>query len=361
MNFFKNIFNKKEEVINSYEIFWKWFQENEYKFFETVKNQRNIEKDFFDKLSPQLDKIKSEIYFLTGMADDNTVELIFTPDGIIKNIVFVEELVAAAPKLSNWKFIALKPATGNMGLHMENYTFAEENLSFYPIVYENYPDEIDIVIAFDQYKEEDNGQIVNGIYIFLDNYLGELNTVTIIDNLTVIAKDDAAQELIPMEKLKDYLIWREKEFVEQYQATRYETENDSYSMLEAQLESGNMLLAVINTNLLNWDSKPSHPWMAKLILNYDGSETNGMPNFNDYELMNAIEDELMEFLVNEDGYLNVGRETAEGEREIYFACKDFRKPSKIFYETQQKYKDVFGISFTVYKDKYWHQFERFRQ
>lgn len=361
MNFLKNIFNKKEEVINSYETFWKWFQENELKFFETVKNQRNIEKDFFDKLSPQLDKVKSEIYFLTGMADDNTVELIFTPDGIIKNIVFVEEFVATAPKLSNWKFTALKPATGNMGLHMGNYTFAEENLSFYPIVHKNYPDEIDIVIAFDQYKEEDNGQIVNGIYIFLDNYLGELNTVTIIDNLTVIAKDNAEQELIPMEKLKDYLIWREKEFVEQYVATKYDTENDSYSMLEAKLDSGNMLLAVINTNLLNWDSKPSHPWMAKLILNYDGSETNGMPNESDYELLNAIEDELMESLVDADGYLNVGRQTVEGEREIYFACNDFRKPSKVFYEIQQKYKNVFEINISIFKDKYWQSLNQFKQ
>ena len=122
-----------------------------------------------------------------------------------------------------------------------------------------------------------------------------------------------------------------------------------------------MLLAVINTNLLNWDSKPSHPWLATLIIKYDGSETNGMPNSRDYELLNAIEDELMETLKDEDGYLNVGRETTEGEREIYFACKDFRKPSKIFYETEQKYKDVFEISFTVYKDKYWHQFERYRQ
>lgn len=244
---------------------------------------------------------------------------------------------------------------------MENYTFAEENLSFYPIVHENYPDEIDIVIAFDQYKEEDNGQIVNGIYILLDNYLGELNTVTIIDHLTVISKDNAQQELIPLEKLKDYLIWREKEFVEQYQATRYNTENDSYSMLEAKMESGNMLLAIINTNLLNWDSKPSHPWIGKLIIFYKGSETNGMPNSRDYELLNAIEDELMESLKDEDGYLNVGRQTAEGEREIYFDCKDFRKPSKVFYEIQQKYKDVFEIDSLIFKDKYWQSLNHFVQ
>ena len=33
----------------------------------------------------------------------NTSELVITPDGVIKNIAFVEELVQAAPKMINWK------------------------------------------------------------------------------------------------------------------------------------------------------------------------------------------------------------------------------------------------------------------
>lgn len=62
MNFLNNFFRKKDEV-NSYETFWNWFQANEQKFFDTVKNQHNIENNFFDKLSPQLNKIKSDLFF----------------------------------------------------------------------------------------------------------------------------------------------------------------------------------------------------------------------------------------------------------------------------------------------------------
>lgn len=40
------------------------------------------------------------------MYDENTVELIITPDGDLKNIAFAEELVEAAPKLDKWKFTA---------------------------------------------------------------------------------------------------------------------------------------------------------------------------------------------------------------------------------------------------------------
>jgi hypothetical protein len=49
-------------------------------------------------------------FFLTGMYNDDTVELVLTADGAVKNIVFVEELVNSAPKIEGWKFTALKPA-----------------------------------------------------------------------------------------------------------------------------------------------------------------------------------------------------------------------------------------------------------
>jgi hypothetical protein len=99
MSFLKNIFSKKEEKVKSYEDFWDWFAKNERTFFEVVKRKGDIEKVFFDKLSVKLDELRTGFFFLTGMDDDNTVELIITVDGTVKNIVFAEDLVNAAPKL----------------------------------------------------------------------------------------------------------------------------------------------------------------------------------------------------------------------------------------------------------------------
>ena len=87
MNFLKSIFNKKEKTITSYSDFWKWFEKNEKKFYKTVKRHRNIEVDFFDKLAPKLDELKEGFWYLTGMYDDTTAELIITADGLIKNFV----------------------------------------------------------------------------------------------------------------------------------------------------------------------------------------------------------------------------------------------------------------------------------
>jgi hypothetical protein len=362
MSFLKNILGKKETPIKNYSDFWNWFQDNEKTFFNVVKSHKDIEKGFFDKLSPKLAELKEGYFYLTGMYDDNTVELVLTADGNTKNIVFIEELVEKAPKINGWKFTALKPAMDieNVAIDMAGYKFDSENLFFYSNDHADYPDEIDISVIHNERTEENKQQIGNGTYIFLDNYLGELDFLNNIDNLKIISKHEAEKELVPIAKLKDFLTWRQKEFIEKYEGVRYDTQNDEHSILEAELESGNKLIAVVNTQLLNWDSKTSHPWIAVITLKYDGRNNNGMPNENDYQSLNEIEESIMQQLSDKDGYLNIGRQTANNERDIYFASKDFRKPSKVFFKTQQDHSNKFEIEYDIYKDKYWQSFERFR-
>ncbi len=363
MSFLKKIFRQKDKPINSYDDFWAWFQKNEKDFFSVVKNRKDINANFFDKLSPKLEELKDGYFYLTGMFDNNTVELVLTADGNTKNIVFVEELVEAAPKIQGWKFTALKPASNieNASIEMAGLKFNSSNIAFYSNDLPNYPDEIDICIVHNDLTEENKKQITTGVYIFLDNYLGELDFVNNIESLQIISKNEAQKELVPISKLKDFLTWRQKEFIEKYKGIRCDTENDEYSMLEAELENGNMLLAVVNMTLLNWDRQASHPWISIIMIKYDGSNCNGMPNESDYQKLGKIEDDLMRELIDRDGFLNIGRQTADNEREIYFACKDFRKPSKIFYEIQKKYKNEFEIEYDIYKDKYWQSFERYKQ
>lgn len=364
MSFIKSLFGKKDTPIKSYSDFWNWFSQHEKDFFKLVssrKGSKEIEQGFFDKISPKLGEIKEGFFYVTGMFDDKTVELVLTADGDTKNIVFVEELVSAAPSIAGWKFTALKPALDikDVYITMGGYEFSDNNLHFYANELEGYPDEIDITIVHKDLTEENRKQITNGIYIFLDNYLGELDFVNNIDTLQIAGVQQAEKELIPISKLKNFLTWRQKEFIEKYEGTRYDTENDEHSTLEAELESGNKLFAIINTDLLNWDSKASHPWISVLTLKYDGSKSNGMPSDKDYKLLDKIQDEIMQELKDIDGYLNVGRQTAKNEREIYFACRDFRKPSKVFYKVEQKYSGNFEIEYEIYKDKYWQSFERF--
>lgn len=361
MNFLKNIFRREDESIKTYADFWAWFTQHEKDFFKIVKSGSRIEKDFFRKIGPRLAKLNDGFSYLAGMLDDGTAELVLTPDGVIKNIIFVEELVNAAPAIRGWKITALKPAIGkDAGIKMDKYVFDTDTLSFYPNDNAEFPDEIDLTVVHKGYTETNSSQIITGACIFLDNYLGELNFITTVDNLRVTGNGEAVKQLIPIEKLSDYLEWRRKEFLEKYNRERYNTEKDNYALLEGRLENGEPLIAVVNTALLDWNSKPSHPWILEFRIKYNGRRNNGMPDDMTHELMYDLDDDLVKQLKDFDGYLNIGRQTAGNSREIYFACRDFRNSSKIAYETIKRYKGKLDVTYEIYKDKYWRSFERFR-
>jgi hypothetical protein len=361
MNFLKNIFGKKELPIKTYQEFWDWFIRNEQIFFNAVKEGRNVDNDFFKKLSPKLNELKSGIYFLTGMLNDNTADLQLTPDGNIKNIAFIENLVSTAPELENWKFTALKPAADikNTYIEMAGYRFNDQNISFYSNDNADYPDEIDITVVHSDLNEQNKTEITNGVYIFLDNVIGELNFVTMIDGIKVIGSDDAKSELVPIGKLKDFLTWRQAEFIEKYEQTTPNIADDNFSLLEGTVKNGNAMLATINTGLLHWENKASHPWIVNVEISYDGSKNNGMPDQKTYKLLDALEDEIFADLPETEGYLNVGRQTADGLRVIFIACKDFRKPSLLLDKLKQKFSAAIDINYDIYKDKYWRSFNRF--
>ena len=99
--------------------------------------------------------------------------------------------------------------------------------------------------------------------------------------------------------------------------------------------------------------------MMLIEISYDGQYSNGMPASTDYELLNLIEDALLQELKDVDGYLNIGRETGNHLRTIYFSCKEFRKPSKVIDHVIEKYKDNFEIEVSLFIDKYWRALSKF--
>jgi hypothetical protein len=181
-----------------------------------------------------------------------------------------------------------------------------------------------------------------------------------IDNITVTGKEGAEKELIPIARLKDFLVWREKEFLEKYEGKRYDTCNDTHSSLEAILSDGQPLVAIMNSTLLNWDSKASHPWIMKIEIQYDGNNNNGMPDDVTYQKMNAFEELINNKLIDADGYLNVGRVTAENTRSIFIACKEFRLPSKTLFNLIATSSAGFEINYSIFKDKYWQTLEKYQ-
>lgn len=367
MGIFKNLFSKEapqkdniEEPIKTYADFWRWFETNEKAFHRVVRNQQDIEKNFFDRVSPKLGKLHEGMFLLTGMCDPETAELIITPDGVIKNIVFAEEIVAAAPKLNGWRFTALKPESGEgFDIKKGNTVVGAASLRFRSNELWERPDEIDISLVYDSLTDENRQEVTHAAYLFLDNYLGELKFAVEIDEFRVIGPMEANSASRPIEELKTYLTERAKAFREKYEGQRASTDDDEHTMIQGELQSGLPLIAVVNTTLLKWDRKASHPWIAAIDFAYEDSGNNGMPSDGNYRLLSHIEDEILVELKDSEGYLNIGRETSDNKRTSFFACKEFRKLSKVLYSIQERYSNKFGIDFEIYKDKYWRTFDRF--
>lgn len=341
-----------------YKGFWDWFLTKEQDFYTIVKegSQEAIEKDFFDSIAPRLSQINEGYYFLTGMSDDSTAELVLTADGEIRNIIFIEELIEAAPELDHWKFTALKPAMDikNVNVTMGDYQFTKDNIFFYSNEQEEYPDEIDLVFVYEG-NAENKEAVTTGVCIFLDNFLGELNFATQIDTFTVTGIDQAKKELVPIGKLKDFLAWREREFTEKYKSIKRANVEDEFSILRATLNNERPLIACMNLPLLNYEAKASYPWIAVLKFQYNGDHNDGLPEKEDFEKLGDIEDKVIEDL-KEKGYLYIGRETADNIKESYFAGKDFREISKVFKTIKDDYPE-YKTSFRIFKDKYWQFFK----
>lgn len=365
-NFLKKLLGKKTAVSVDQPL-WEWFVENERSAYESVKSKNSdiINDRFLKTFMPRLQAVCDSLYCEVGMYDDTKAELVISAQGDVKSFIFAEELVAAGPELDRWKFTALKPALGihNNSIHIGGYTFDCRNFGFFYDDDPQYPDNILLTFVYPQYTEENKEIVTQGVFLMLETVLGERDAAVLIDHGTVKGPAPDDKPLIPMEKLIEFLTWKEKEFVEKYQAIRHATENDRYSGLEGEDGDGLPIIGVVNQDLLNWDATASHPWMLVITVDYTRSQKvikNGMPDQQHYQLMTQLEEELTRLLTDAAGYLSLGRETYRGKTTLYMACKEYRVASKTTYELLQRYKTKLACSYEIYKDKYWQSMDRFR-
>lgn len=338
--------------------FWNWFAAEAPRLHGILHTGENAEAGL-QEIIDRLQLINPGFYALAGMSGSGEAELVITVDGFIHLIVFAEDLVAQAPAVPGWKFTALKPALGfdDMQIAMNGFEFDDDHVFFFTTPGPEQPDLIEIELVHTDYSEEAKDDIGNGLMIYLENALGELNFVTQIDQCS-IAANAGGNDLIPIGKLPDYLTWREKEFIEKYDGARYHTSDDRYTAMQGADENDMPLIAIVNQQLLDWDAKASHPWMALVEITYEGNEQ-GMPGDAGYAMMDELENDITAVLTDAAGYLNIGRETYNHTRTIYIACKEFRHSSRTLHEVISRYQDRLNATYQIFKDKYWQTVDRF--
>lgn len=357
MSLLSNLFNKNEGPANSHAEFWKWFEKYEKEFYKVVKDNDDIESNFFDKVSVKLSGIVQGFFFLTGIGEDKVASLVISTGGNVSNFALVEELVAAAPQISRWRFTALIPEKNieDASLEENGYTFNASNLYFLENSDPDFPDEIDISITHDELTEQNRSIINNGIFSFLDNYLGELTLAVVVDNIVVTGKDGLTNVPRPISELKDYLTARQQALEEKYKDTYYDAGNEKFSVLQINKEGATQSVGVINTDLLQWDNKPSHPWLLKVEI--ASPENDEEQSAEKAALPNTIEERLTEALKKDGGVLKIGHLITGNLLEIFFACRHFRTPVLTAKSIQAMFSNQVDIDYELYLDKYWHSLQ----
>lgn len=340
--------------------FWNWFAERSDYFFDIVKGQNDVAKSLVNPVVERLSIIRSGYYVLVGLVEDDLAELIITADGDVRVIPFIEKLVASAPKIENWKITALKPPSDldDFAVNFSQGKLSADTLHFIFKEEKEFPDLLNIDVVHESITDLNRGLFEQGIFIFLENYIGELECLELIDGIKIKAESEAQGELISMHKLASFLKWRNKEQIEKYDQIRHSSDDDTYTGYETKLESGHSLITTLNTNLLHWEHVAAYPWITIVIVKLNNSK-NGMPTEEENKRLYDLEEDL-NLQLNEDRMcLNIGRQTGDNKREIYYASKDFRV-SAVVLDKISKSNIGFQLDYEIYKDKYWQTFKRFK-
>ncbi|MBC7947476.1 MAG: DUF695 domain-containing protein [Chitinophagaceae bacterium] len=354
----KSASNTKEK--NTPASFWKWFTANHKRF-------KHIENLAEDKAHEQLNQIVDQLknynpWFkaLIGKYDDTTSELVITADGDIALFVKVEELISQAPQVKGWRFTAHKPPMGfdDISIEMFGKAFNEHTVKFYPLIEEAYPDMVSAVFTHKDYNEQEEDDFQTATAIYIQNALGELNTVLHLDHFETGPEPEDKSELIPVTKLGDYLNWREKEFVEKYDHATIESPEDTYHSIEGEDEEGNVMMAIAVTSLKDWPYKPVFPWWVGVQMEYTEAE-HGLPGEETLRLLHDTEEKIVTLLTEKQDIVYVASKTYMGCRTAYFYAKNFKQPSLLMHKFAEEFDGELALGFFIEKDKYWQKVDEF--
>lgn len=97
-------------MTSSAAAFWRWVAEHEAELRAVIAEPTG-EEPVLEALLEALHAVDPNLYYLLG-GDETGHELIITAEGELKAFPAVQALVAAAPALPGWQFIAFKPPMG---------------------------------------------------------------------------------------------------------------------------------------------------------------------------------------------------------------------------------------------------------
>ncbi len=186
-------------------VFWGWFEQNEARF-------RNIQVDekeqLLDELLEALHTCSTNLWFETGKADDGVNELIISAEGRREHFSAVRILVAAAPKLPGWRFIAFKPAEGfDFNTQYANITFSPKATWFMPLRSSHDPAARGLRVGYAHFDTSRAKDFLTGTIIMLEGVLGEMTLAECVHHIEVVALPSSPESsgFLPLTEIGEWL------------------------------------------------------------------------------------------------------------------------------------------------------------
>ena len=144
---------------------------------QVVHDLRHEQDSLLGLVTTHLHRLDPDLTCELGTARDGVFELIVSADGRSRLIPTVRALVASAPAIKNWRFIAFRPRLGtSFGVKYEGYNLDPKALWFRP---ERDGKKVGLWLYLPGAEDEGHRQrAIGAAFIMLDMVIGELDAMT---------------------------------------------------------------------------------------------------------------------------------------------------------------------------------------
>jgi hypothetical protein len=172
-----------EDLDQAIDEFWNWFRNHRAEFDSLV----NPDTPFWDVAVNELKRINRLLWIELSHPDGGTRDFIITVEGHCEAFPIVEAIIARAPQIEGWNFIALKPPMGfDFTTNYEGITFHPSAMWFRILGNSYQPQGLALQIGLPNLTTANRRQAQNAMLIILDTALGERAAATLLHAIDVV-------------------------------------------------------------------------------------------------------------------------------------------------------------------------------
>jgi len=200
-------------------VFWSWFQEYKNELFYMHKYDLEVQSYYFGELTSKLEDYDKSLGFIIKYPETiGKAEMVITANGNPDGQIYVRNLIAQAPNLSNWKFTAFIQPIIDLEVcrqgkddpyEFNEFTIKASDIKWLPVEHHEATNKLSLMVYMMGYKQiiKDIGPTTLEDYIFaiFQDLLGEAIVHKKIGNLYFDDLLFNQLEVFPIHELPEYL------------------------------------------------------------------------------------------------------------------------------------------------------------